>query len=191
MHTIYSGHQTLEDLAIEYQWIEASRNNPEAFRPLYDKYYELIVRFIYRRIGRFEDACDIAAQTFLNALQSLETYQNRGLPFSSWLFRIAINEMNRFLREHNKYRAVSTDDFSLAQLASEMGSGNREDEIESLEQTLLLLSSADFLLLEMRFFEGRSFKEMGEILEITENNAKIKTYRVLDKLRKALNTQGK
>lgn len=184
-------HQTRDDIALERQWIEASRLNPAAFRPLYNKYYEPVLRFVYRRLGRLEDAGDIAAQTFLNAMQNLAKYEHRGLPFSSWLYRIAINEMNRFFRERNKYRSVCTDDNSLAKLASETGSGDREEELDELENTLLLLSSADFLLIEMRFFEGRSFKEIGEILEITENNAKVKTYRILDRLKKALKTQGK
>ena len=38
-------------------------------------------------------------------------------------------------------------------------------------------------LIELRFFEKRSFKEMGEILELTENNAKVKTFRALEKLK--------
>ena len=35
----------------------------------------------------------------------------------------------------------------------------------------------------MRFFEKRNFKEIGEILEMTENNAKVKTFRALEKLK--------
>ena len=45
------------------------------------------------------------------------------------------------------------------------------------------LSEDEFLLIELRFFEERPFVEVGELLGITENNAKVKTYRVLDKLR--------
>ncbi|MGB1032673.1 MAG: RNA polymerase sigma factor, partial [Flavobacteriales bacterium] len=52
-----------------------------------------------------------------------------------------------------------------------------------LAKKLTQLSSADFLLIEMRFFEKRPFKEIAEILEITENNAKVKTYRALDRLK--------
>ena len=48
---------------------------------------------------------------------------------------------------------------------------------------LLYLSEEELLLIELRFFEERPFAEMGQILEITEANAKIRTYRVIDKLR--------
>jgi RNA polymerase sigma-70 factor (ECF subfamily) len=45
------------------------------------------------------------------------------------------------------------------------------------------ISAADFQLIEMRFFEKRPFSEIGELLDITENNAKVKAYRVIQKLK--------
>ncbi|MGZ4055195.1 MAG: RNA polymerase sigma factor, partial [Bacteroidia bacterium] len=48
------------------------------------------------------------------------------------------------------------------------------------------LPEDELQMIEMRFFEKRSFKEIGEILEITENNAKVKTYRILEKLKKMI-----
>ncbi|MBL7885021.1 MAG: sigma-70 family RNA polymerase sigma factor, partial [Bacteroidia bacterium] len=46
------------------------------------------------------------------------------------------------------------------------------------------LPEDELQLIEMRFFEKRAFKEIGEILNITENNAKVKTYRIIEKLKK-------
>ena len=60
--------------------------------------------------------------------------------------------------------------------------------VDQLAQSLTKISSLDYLLIEMRFFEQRAFKEIAEILEITENNAKVKTYRALDRLKVAFNT---
>jgi RNA polymerase sigma-70 factor (ECF subfamily) len=45
------------------------------------------------------------------------------------------------------------------------------------------LKEKDLQLIELRFFEKRSFKEIGEILDITENNAKVKSFRALEKLK--------
>jgi len=39
-------------------------------------------------------------------------------------------------------------------------------------------------MIELRIFESRPFKEIGEILSITENNAKVRFYRIIDKLKK-------
>ena len=50
---------------------------------------------------------------------------------------------------------------------------------ERLAIILKKISAADFQLIEMRFFEKRPFSEIGELLDITENNAKVKSYRVI------------
>jgi RNA polymerase sigma-70 factor, ECF subfamily len=50
-------------------------------------------------------------------------------------------------------------------------------------KVLPLLKESQLQLIEMRFFEKRSFREMGEILDLTENNAKVKTFRALIKLK--------
>ncbi|CAN0515061.1 unnamed protein product, partial [Phaeothamnion confervicola] len=62
--------------------------------------------------------------------------------------------------------------------------------LPKLQSTLEKLSEQELYLIELRFFEELSFKEIGEILSITEVHAKVKTYRTLDKLRKFL-TSGK
>ena len=54
---------------------------------------------------------------------------------------------------------------------------------ERLAIILKKISAAEFQLIEMRFFEKRPFVEIGELLDITENNAKVKTYRVIQKLK--------
>ena len=58
-----------------------------------------------------------------------------------------------------------------------------EHKRDVLLKVLPLLKENQLQLIEMRFFEKRSFREMGEILELTENNAKVKTFRALIKLK--------
>jgi RNA polymerase sigma-70 factor (ECF subfamily) len=53
-------------------------------------------------------------------------------------------------------------------------------------QQLDNLKDADLQLIELRFFEHRPFKEIAEILDMTESNAKVKTYRILERLKKRL-----
>ena len=59
-----------------------------------------------------------------------------------------------------------------------------EKNIKQLLLTLSRLKNSQVELIEMRYFEKRSYREIGEILDITENNAKVKTFRALKKLRK-------
>ena len=60
-----------------------------------------------------------------------------------------------------------------------------------LVQALDGLKGHELDLIEMRFFEQRSFREIAELLDMTENNAKVKTYRILERLKKKLSLQIK
>jgi RNA polymerase sigma-70 factor (ECF subfamily) len=105
-----------------------------------------------------------------------------GFPFSSWLYRIAINEINMFYRRSKKSRVISLNERGLKNIASESSDVDTEA-LMALKRSLLHLSPDELFLIELRFFEDKAFAEIGEILDITEANAKVRTYRALDKLR--------
>jgi len=184
-------HQTKEEIEQELLIIERARKNPERFAPLYDKYYKLIFLFIHRRTDEEELSADLTSQVFLKAIVNLPGYQFKGFPFSAWLFRIAINEINQFFRNKKSSRAISLEDAGIDRLREELDESSQHTE----EQERLLMESFTFLeqdevqLLELRFFEDRAFKEVGYLLGVTENNAKVKTYRVLDKVKRIMKEQ--
>ncbi len=78
-------------LVEEATLVERARSDPEAFGALYDQYLPRVYRYIYARCGNHTDAEDLTAQTFHRALERIETYEWRGVPFAAWLFRIAHN----------------------------------------------------------------------------------------------------
>lgn len=170
------------DLEQEQKVIEESKKDPQAFERLYVKYYEQILKFVYKRIESLDDTRDITSTVFINALSNISKYKYMGFPFSSWLYRIAINEINMFYRKSKKSRVISLSEHGFKNLANESSDVDPEA-LMTLKKSLLHLSPEELNLIELRFFENRPFAEMGEILEITEANAKIRTYRVLDKLR--------
>jgi len=178
--------QTEDELLTDRDAVEAAKQNSEKFEWLYDKYYEQIFRFVYQRLDLKATAFDITQTVFLNAMLKLKTYQYRGLPFSAWLYRIAINELNTLFRKNKYERALNVDLDSVGDIMQEMDVTNPEERIKDVLNAVQQLSENEIQLIEMRFFEKRAFKEIGGILEITENNAKVKTYRVLDKLREKL-----
>jgi len=115
------------------------------------------------------------------------------LPFSSWLYRIALNELNDFFRKNATKRTVNLEDNVINLLTADRSSNEDAEEHQQklgmLKKAIQQLQAEDFLYIEMRFFEGRPFAEIAEILEITENNAKVKTYRILEKLKKIMTPQ--
>jgi RNA polymerase sigma-70 factor (ECF subfamily) len=79
------------DLAIEAALVERARTDGEAFGRLYDRYLNRVYRYAFRRTGSHTEAEDLTAQTFHRALERLDTFEWRTVPFGAWLFRIAAN----------------------------------------------------------------------------------------------------
>lgn len=183
--------KTVSAAAMEAEWqeIQAAQQNPARFRPLYERYYEPIFRFVFRRTADSDLSADLCSQVFLKALQRLESYQFRGVPFSAWLFRIASNEVAQHYRQNSQKRTVSVEENTLGDVAEEMDIDGEIWQVEDLVNVLDTLKPAELELIELRFFEQRPFKVIAEILGITESNAKVKTYRILERLKKRLQGQ--
>lgn len=164
--------------------IELAKKDMRKFSPLYDKYYEQIFRYIYQRLNSKEIAFDITSQVFLKAMIKLKDYKHKGVPFTSWLYRIAKSELNNEFIKDKKSRTINIKKDYVKDLFDEIKERDNSEELKTLLISALEdLDENDLLIIEMRYFEKRSFKEVGEIMEITENNAKVKLYRALDKLK--------
>ncbi|MFN3403967.1 MAG: RNA polymerase sigma factor [Cytophagaceae bacterium] len=166
--------------------IERAKKNPKDFAPLYEKYYKSIFLFVHRRVNDSSLASDISSQVFLKALSSLSKYKYQGFAFSSWLYRVAINEVNEFFRKNKVRRCFPLEFHGVESLFESFDSGDEDyqEKEAKLIKALKSLETEDLQLIDLRFFEGRSFKEIAYLLNITENNAKVKTYRIIDKLKK-------
>lgn len=181
-------HQSNKDIEEEWGIIQRAQQHPEAFGLLYERYYPSIFLFIERRLGEHDLAADLTSQVFLKAMLKLGDYRFKGLPFSAWLFRVATNQVNEHYRKTRKQRVVSLDDSNYERLLSDAALGNEggglPDPAEVLNYLLNSLNEEEVQLLELRFFEERPFKEVAFILGITENNAKVRAYRIIEKLKK-------
>jgi RNA polymerase sigma-70 factor (ECF subfamily) len=171
----------------EAELIAHAKKDAKYFGSLYNKYFDQIFRFIFKRLGGDEDlAGDLSQQTFMKALANIEKYEDRGFPFSSWLYRIAQNEVNMHFRKAKKNQSVPVDENRIADLASEAEIGSYMS-IEDQEQLIEMINDLDddqMDLIELRFFQELSFKEIAEIYNITEANAKMRTYRILKRIAK-------
>jgi len=177
-------HQTNDRMREELGWIQQAKKDPEFFAPLYKKYHEQIFRYIYQRMDDEEMAFDVTSQVFMKAINNLPKYEFRGVPFSSWLYRIAKSELYQAFRDKKAERTVNIDTVQVFLVIDEFEQDENEENKQRLIKCLAKLKESDIQLIELRFFEKRSFKEIGEILEISENNAKVKSFRALEKLKK-------
>jgi len=173
----------------ESEIIVLAKKDSRYFGVLYDKYFDQIFRFIYKRLGGEEEiAGDLSQQSFIKAMANLPKYEDRGFPFSSWLYRIAQNEVNMYFRKQKKEATVAIDENRLKEVAKE---ANIENYMSVEEQQIIIdilntIEEEAKDLIELRFFQEMSFKEIAEIYNISESNAKMRTYRILEKIRKSI-----
>jgi RNA polymerase sigma-70 factor (ECF subfamily) len=176
-------HQSSQRIERELDWIQRAKDDPKHFAPLYETYYEAIFRYVYQRMDDVETAEDVTSQIFMKAMNHINKYEYRGLPFSSWLFRIAKSELNQAFRDNKAQRTVNVETVQLADMMNEMDEEESEMNRKKLLAAIAKLKDDAIQIIEMRFFEKRSFKEISEILNMTENNAKVKCFRALEKLK--------
>lgn len=167
--------------------IEAAKKDHRKFGPLYERYFKQIFLFVLKRVHDQNLSGDITSAVFLKAMTKIGQYEHKGYPFSAWLYRIAINEVNMHFRKSNRHITVEIADKDVIVMMDVMEEpSDNEQEINHLLSALTLLKETDQQLIELRFFDKCSFKEIGAVLKTTEGNAKIKTYRALDKLKKLI-----
>jgi len=179
--------------------IEKAKAKPEFFSEIFDKYYDLILRFIVHRTGNIEVSKDIAAETFYKALNKINTYHPTSAPFSAWLYKIASNEINYFFRR-KRYEPVSLEasikDINL-QIPASVDVENELIEAQEVidnnkkyqfaKEALMKLPDKYREVLVLRFMENLKIAEISEILGKSEGTVKSLISRGVDKLRKVFN----
>jgi RNA polymerase sigma-70 factor (ECF subfamily) len=170
----------------EAELIQKAQSDSAYFEFLYEQYFEKVYRFVFKRLsGNEEISGELTQITFIKAMHALPNYEDRGFAFSSWLIRIAQNEINMYFRKLKKNFHVDVHENQLNQLSIELESEQTfsQEQQEKLVDLLNSLPEDKLDLIELRFFNGLSFKEIAEIYQITEANAKMKIYRIIEKLK--------
>jgi RNA polymerase sigma-70 factor (ECF subfamily) len=183
------------DLSEEKELVRQAQKAPDAFAKLYDQYYPKIFGYILRRTANLEAAQDLTSETFLNALRKLWQFQWRNISFSSWLYKIAANEINQYFRKAEYKKSISLEE--LEEQGFEPVSPN-DPESELVEAQEKLKQHQDFLeiqgkivrlpakyqeVIALRFFEQKQIKEISEILGKKEGTVKSLLHRAVEKLR--------
>ncbi len=174
------------------QLVADAQKNRDAFAALYDKYFQPIYLFVYKRVWDEAAAGDICQDAMLKAMFNIHKYEDRGVPFTAWLYRIASNEVNLYFRKQKKMFSVEIQEKHVQDLMGEIEiSGiENEDEQEKLIEILNSIKPEYVEIIELRFFMQYSFREIAEFYDITEANAKMRLYRILDKLKKGWGITG-
>jgi RNA polymerase sigma-70 factor (ECF subfamily) len=163
----------------------ASQGDNEAFGMLYERYVGRIYSYIYYRTGNQFDAEDITSRVFYRAMRHIVNYQDRGLPFSAWLYRIAHNLVANWHRDNSRKKEIPLDDsFNVKYIGDHPETALlKNEEQENLLQLIRRLPPERQQLIILKFVEHLPNAEIGNIMGRTEGAIKSLYHRTLLALR--------
>lgn len=175
------------------QLVTRAKRAPDAFGELYERYVDRIYSYIYFRTGNTQDAEDLTAKTFHQALANVRHYNERGLPFAAWLYRIAHNLVANWYRDRSRKPQVSLDEL-LPVLARGKSSpdavAQQNSEEDALRGAIKSLPADRQLLLVLKYGEDKSNQDIGRVLKRSEGAIKSLFHRTLAELRTEMEKRG-
>lgn len=179
----------------EKQLVELAKNDRQAFAQLYDFYYDRIFNYILRRCGDLYIAEDVTAETFVNVLKNIVNFKfEKDFGFAAWLYKICTNALNMYFRKQNRYKFVAPDDFdgycnqiipSEELEEAELAFVNAS-EYQKINRILILMDQKYQTIIQLRFFEEKSYEEIAYITGIKIGTLKSHLSRALNIIRKNL-----
>jgi RNA polymerase sigma-70 factor, ECF subfamily len=156
--------------------IEAAQRDPSRFGDLYEENFYRVYAYVARRVAGRQQAEDLTADVFREALAGIGKFEWRGVPFAAWLLRIA----SRMIADHFKRsgREVGT--------PADEPKGTGSNEIERrvmLFQLVERLPEAQFRVIHLRFVEQKSIHEIAQELGRSEGAIKQLQLRAIENLR--------
>jgi RNA polymerase sigma-70 factor, ECF subfamily len=158
----------------------AKTGDAEAISALYERYAPQIQRYI---------AEDICADVFVKVLESLSRYEDRGWPFSAWLYRIAYARTVDVLRQSRRRHSIPLDERQLGALEPPDEQIMARISYLEIKGAMGVLTNEQRLVLRLRFDEDRSLAEIAESLGRTIGSIKALQHRGLTRLAQAIATQ--
>ncbi len=168
----------------------------EDFTEVYDEHFSTIFNYCYRRTGNFDVARDVTAETFLKAYLNIHKFVYKGVPISSWLYRIAINEINMYYRA-KKYRPSLLSELpeSARSRTPELLTDERNAAEWEMEQHRQFIEVQRLLkqlpikyqeVISLKYFEKLKTREISEILKKPEGTIKSLLSRGIQQLKRQL-----
>jgi len=164
----------------------------EAFSELYEEYVDRIYSYIYHRVGNVRDTEDLTSRTFFRAYAHFSDYEDRGLPISAWLYRIAHNLVANHHRDRSRRPVVALDNLVLQSRGDENPEAVtvRSDLGDELREAVGTLDRVRQELLVLKHEQGLTNAEIGAVLGRSEGAIKSLYHRTLVALRKELSKRG-
>ena len=159
--------------------IEAAQKDPARFGDLYERHFDRVYAFIARRVGNRDSAQDLTADVFHRALANIGKYESRGVPFGAWLFRIAANAIaDKWKHAAKEAGNPAPEEFDAGEIDLDAAEHRAQ-----LFQSVRKLPADQRRVIQMRFAEEKSIRDIAQALRKTEGAIKQLQFRALQNLR--------
>src|SRR6266550_1277629 len=162
------------------------KGDQDAVRALYERYFDRIYNYVYARLGRAEDAEDLAIDTMTRGLTRLDLFQDQGVAFSSWIYRIAHNATIDHYRRHGRVTLVPLENAILPQTADPSELALEQLSNEDLRAALRDLTEEQQQVLILRFFQDLTAGQVADIMGKSVGAVQALQHRALGSLERAL-----
>ena len=179
------------DSALTLALVErAQTGDAEAFGELYDRYVDLIYRYIYYRVGTAQIAEDLTSETFLRALRRITSFTWQGKDVGAWFVTIARNLIADHYKSGRYRLEMTTGD--VTEIGAALTTAGPETAVLEAMQNKVLLESVKQLNPEqqecivLRFLQGLSVAETAQIMGKNDGAIKALQYRAIRTLGRLL-----
>lgn len=170
----------------------AKEYDPAAFAEIYERYYQKIYNYIYYRVSDGTTAEDLCSEVFVKALEAIDSYTFKGIPFSAWLYRIASNLVIDHYRRQPPQPDMPWEDSQPLVAHDNPGERlEREFDHQELRAALRGLTSDQQQVIILKFVDGLSNNEVAHILGKTEGAVKSLQHRALASLGRLMGEKRK
>ena len=159
---------------------KAVHGDSRAFGVLVEKYQDYIFTIILRMLKDREEAEEVAQDTFLKAYDALSGFRGES-KFSTWLYRIAYRKALDQLRKRSRFATSElieeiTED-TLEHVENGLDYMLKEERTEIINKCILKLPEQEAVIITLYYFEEQTVKEIAQVVEISEENVKVKLFR--------------
>lgn len=163
--------------------VRAAQADHAAFATLYRRYLDPVYGYCFYLLGDHHDAEDATERTFLAALGAIDRYRDEGATFRSWLFRIAHNQLANALRARSRQRTASLDTVpEPAAIDDPARMASLADDARRLRACVASLSEDRRQVVILRFVDGLTAREIGDVLGRSEGAIRVLQHRALREL---------
>jgi RNA polymerase sigma-70 factor (ECF subfamily) len=163
--------------------IDALKGELGAFEKIVDAYKNKLFSFLVKMTASRQDAEELLQEVFIRAYTQLEKYNDRWM-FSTWIYRIALNTYRTWHKTRKRHQTLPIHE----EIISGAPLDNPEEALEMSEQRREIvgliqeLREKQRIAMVLKYVKGFSYEEIGKILGISEEAAKMKVFRARESI---------